>query len=408
MMKFLQKLSCILVAVCFMTGNVSASSLGNYAEIVEGSSKWRVLFDLNSHEIDLEIGGNRQMLNSIIADLQEIHDDETKELDGVRILGYASPEGNIDYNERLSLLRAEAIKNYILENTTIPAKHFQTKAMGENWEELVTLLNQSTWSKASFVVEIISQTEEGVDPELEIKRILGLSGYNEMVDRFYGKLRTASTFEAFSLVPIPEPEPEVVEPEPEPQVVEIQTKPEPVYEVIEKEKDLRFGVHTNVLYWAMKVTPNIELEYYIGTQYSVAVAGVHRWRNEISAISDEFNLWSLTAEGRRWFTDDNKFEGLYAGVYGRFGEYDILLPSFLRSNDNRRQGKNYGGGLSVGYTIKMLRKHPLYVDFGASLGYDRLEYDIYNIQGECNAFQAHVERNSFGLKRLKASILWRF
>lgn len=124
------------------------------------------------------------------------------------------------------------------------------------------------------------------------------------------------------------------------------------------------------------------------------------------------SVWSATGEVKRWFKGDNSFEGLNMGIYGRYGEYDILLPEYLNETEGDwRQGENYGGGLSLGYTVKISKKSPLYFDFGAYVGYDRLIYDVYyEYRGEedCNAFKYHVERDSYGLKRLKASILWRF
>lgn len=414
MIKTLQRLFCMLVVACTVTSNALAVTISDSAEIIEASNSWQVLFDVDSYEIDLNFGSNRLMLRNIINTLESIEADENTELEGVRILGYSSPDGAIDYNERLSLYRAESVRDYIIANSSISSNHFETKAMGENWDELVEILEESDWSRAAEVINIINQTPSGQDPELEIKRIAGNSVYSELQNTFFKQLRSAASFEAFSLTPEPAPEPTPAPapaPEPEP-IVEPTPEPEPVVEVVDQGKNFRLGISTNLLYWAAMVTPNLELEVYIGDRYSIAATGVHRWRDEITAITDDMSVWSATGEVRRWFKGDNLFEGWYAGVYGRYGEYDILLPEIIEEDEYYRQGENYGGGITIGYTQKILRNSPLYLDLGISAGYDRLIYDKYYIYEDtyetCNAFVGHIERDSFGLKRVKVSILWRF
>ena len=48
----------------------------------------------------------------------------------VEIKGYASPEGSTKVNEKLSLARAEAVKNALVKKYNIDANRLTTKGMG--------------------------------------------------------------------------------------------------------------------------------------------------------------------------------------------------------------------------------------------------------------------------------------
>lgn len=48
----------------------------------------------------------------------------------VEIKGYASPEGSKEINEKLSVVRAEAVKNILVKRYKISADRLTTKGMG--------------------------------------------------------------------------------------------------------------------------------------------------------------------------------------------------------------------------------------------------------------------------------------
>ena len=48
----------------------------------------------------------------------------------VEIKGYASPEGNKDFNQALSQKRADAVKNVLVKKYKIAADRLTTKGMG--------------------------------------------------------------------------------------------------------------------------------------------------------------------------------------------------------------------------------------------------------------------------------------
>ena len=48
----------------------------------------------------------------------------------VEIKGYASPEGSKEINEKLSVARAEAVKNILVKRYKISADRLTTKGMG--------------------------------------------------------------------------------------------------------------------------------------------------------------------------------------------------------------------------------------------------------------------------------------
>lgn len=417
MRRHYQKVLCILLLVCITvckTYAINKESDDPIANLIEKSNNWQILFEVDSYVVDESFEGNKEMLKEIVEGLSTMKNNPQYELLGIRIFGYASPDGAMDYNMKLSENRARAIKEYIIAKTGIEEYHFEIEAKGENWEELESLLEKSNWNKADLVLKLIRSTPEGGDPEFQVMDHVEYDVYQRLKNEYFTKLRSASTLETFTIKELEKkPAPvvekkvvEVVEPTPEPAPV---PEPEPVE--VEKVRKKRFGISTNLIYLAYKLTPNIEGEYFFADSYSVAVSGIHRWNNQAAittAISDDINIWNVAGEFRRWFNGDGNHEGWYMGVYGRYGEYDIQVGDFLIGDNNYRQGDNVGGGLSGGYSKKISKRRPFYLDFGLSVGADKVTYDVYEMLEDCNAFYNHIERTTLGLTRAKVAFQWRF
>lgn len=77
----------------------------------KGSS--RLIFKVGSSVIDTDMQDNRDVLDAILKAFELIEQDPNAVLKHIFIAGYASPEGSLAFNTRLSFNRADAVKNYI-------------------------------------------------------------------------------------------------------------------------------------------------------------------------------------------------------------------------------------------------------------------------------------------------------
>lgn len=358
---------------------------------------WTIQFRVNSTEIDPEVNGNAIALREVKQRIDELmaHPDAYT-ITGIRILGWASPEGPLDWNNELSLNRALALKNHIQGITGYSDDRFEVKAMGENWQELIDMLKADNSEMAQKALDIIYNTPEGKDPEVQLKKHNKGRLFQYLKDNYLYKLRSASTIQFIHLIPIEEPEPEpVYVPEPEPVDTVV---PEPECGC----RPPTIGIRTNLANWVTLI-PSIGAEVYIGNRWALMANGTYRWQT-FSAKHNNHNVSTISGELRRFFKGDKVFEGWYMGLYGRYGEYDI------KYGDTGRQGYVGGGGISGGYVFHFNRIKCLYAELGLMAGFDHMNYRRYWYYEptDCNVFDGHRVINRFQLTGLNASLVWRF
>lgn len=122
---------------------------------------------------------------------------------------------------------------------------------------------------------------------------------------------------------------------------------------------------------------------------------------------DEYNLFSLsglTVEPRWWLWGGSRFSGLYAGVYGQYGSFNVRIKEKLEDNST---GLFYGGGISVGWLQPIWRG--FYAEAGVQAGYRRDIVDVYEFTpNSTNKKLATYTLNSFTLQGMNLSIGYRF
>ena len=122
---------------------------------------------------------------------------------------------------------------------------------------------------------------------------------------------------------------------------------------------------------------------------------------------DQYNLFSMTClevEPRWWLWGDSRFRGLYAGVYGQYGSFNVRIKEELEDNST---GLFYGAGISVGWLQPIWRG--FYVEAGLQAGYRSDTVDVYEfIPGSANKKLATYTLNSFTLQGMNLSVGYRF
>ena len=401
-MEYLRRKLCLLAGSILMTCAAWGQILPTDS-LTKDPEAWYIHFKTGKSNLDLEYNGNRGTLQRCIDRVQEIIDKNEYVIDHIRIIGYASPEGPLALNMKLSAARADVLKDYLVAKTGLEPGLFEVVAGGENWNELRVMVEKSDMKEKARILDILNNTPEGTDPEIALKKLPG-GAYRYILNTFYPKLRSASSVQLLKIVPVVAP-PVVKE---EIKVVEVDTvKRTPQKPVVQEPEPCRceppfMAIKTNLASWAALITPNIELEAYLGNRYSIAVEGAYRWLKDSKAKGNSYNVASVSPEVRMYIRDDRSFQGSYWGLYGLYGEYDVKFGS------TGRQGNIRGLGVSYGYIFKFNRFDCLYFDLGISAGYNRLKYDKYFWYDPCNAYKEHKGKNYWGPSKIKASLVWRF
>lgn len=108
-------------------------------------------------------------------------------IDSGSITGYASPEGNAQYNQSLSERRAKSVRDHIqtlYPNANIRA--FAIRGEGDDWAGLTKALERSSLSNRKELQEIISQVS---DVAVRKEKLSKNPSYSTMYDELYPPLR---------------------------------------------------------------------------------------------------------------------------------------------------------------------------------------------------------------------------
>lgn len=172
------------------------------------------------------------------------------------------------------------------------------------------------------------------------------------------------------------------------------------------------GIKTNALLFAgllpdgsmYSPVANAAMEVYFMDRFSAQLSFAYAMPYN---KGDQYNLFSMTSlvvEPRWWLWSGSRFRGLYAGVYGQYGSFDVRIKEKLEDNST---GSFYGGGISVGWLQPVWQG--LYVEAGIQAGYRNDTVDVYElIPGSGNRKLATYTLNSFTLQGMNLSVGYRF
>jgi outer membrane protein OmpA-like peptidoglycan-associated protein len=145
-------------------------------------------FPVARMEINPYFGNNPQELAKVEAIIDRIRHDRNVQVTGVVITGYASPEGNAAFNNRLSWGRAEALAAYLSNRAYIPPRMFRVDYGGEDWDGLAQLVRSSYIQPKETILSIIRY----YSPEERKRHLKALGGgqvYRRMLHELYPPLR---------------------------------------------------------------------------------------------------------------------------------------------------------------------------------------------------------------------------
>ena len=148
-----------------------------------------LFFDVNVSKMDRSFLSNDRLMDSIMFILGDAMRDTTIQITHIQIVGFASFDGRLAYNEKLAGDRAKTIKNYIQSVYAIPDSVFEVANGGESWAELRYQLPKVEFLGRDEVLEIIDTEPDYETREAKIKALHKGATYRYMRDELKYILR---------------------------------------------------------------------------------------------------------------------------------------------------------------------------------------------------------------------------
>ena len=148
-------------------------------------------FAVNRTEIRAEYMNNPRELNKIHAMIDGLKTDSDVKVHSLDIIGYASPEGSLAANKRLSEGRAMALRNYLMKQYDFARNSYNIVFGGENWEGLLKALPSVEMQYKDEVQEIIAKYEIENNREKRLMDLRGGQPYRFLLKNVFPSLRVA-------------------------------------------------------------------------------------------------------------------------------------------------------------------------------------------------------------------------
>lgn len=424
---------------------------------VAQSDSVKVVFALDKATFNPALGNNAASMNRFIDNVVAAANSGT--LEHIDIHGYASPEGPFRNNDRLSRQRCNVIADFLNRNAGIPFDYIRTYPGGIAWEGLRALVNENHDTPSrDAVLDILDEylpqaaTDRAKSDQCRDNLMALDNGrtFKWMIENLFPRLRYSLAVYIFttldsvlvhttdgpnagvtddsavnltdnsgndeppqniSVTPLAdnalsnsntEDTPSSTEDTPSSSHAEdtdASLLPPPVdFSNTPHYKPLhRLAVKTNLLYDAA-LLPNLEAEYRINDNWSVALEGGVAWWGSY-ARERSYRLAMLSPEVKRWIRPRAPWHGFYVGAFAGGGLYDFQkgTPGY--------SGEGVMGGLSVGYMWPLTRCLSLEAEVGA--GYLFTRYKEYKPIDGHHVYQRTKEMNYFGPLKVKFSLVWR-
>lgn len=342
--------------------------------------------------------------------------DSTLRLTHVRVVGGASPEGSVSFNEWLSRQRADRIFRNLSETLSIPDSITSFTFLGRDWNGLrrSVMLDSGVPYRDEVLTlldEIVSRSSGGETESMRnLARLKSLRGgvpYLYLYRRHFPQLRASRLALDFER-PVPVP---VVNPVAVPDTVFVC---DTVY--VEKIvywcppcKPFYMDLKTNMLFDALAV-PNFGVEFYLGKNLSIAGQWMYGWWDN-NPKHYWWRIYGGEIDFRWWFgrqAHEKPLTGHHLGIYGGVLTYDFELgkTGYMGGLPGKTLWDrcNYQGGIEYGYSLPVAKR--LNIDFTIGIGYFGGKYIVYEPKDKCYVWKETRMRNWFGPTKAEVSLVW--
>ena len=413
-----------IVMVVLMPTTLLANA---YAASIQDSLRTTIYFRPGYSLLELSYRDNAANMKALTQGIQTIKGNPCVQLQHIRILSAASPEGNSALNKRVAKRRGERLRDYLKETLVLPDSIFTVSSAGEDWQGLAALIAKEKTPWRNKALQIIRHTPEWVTRngkvvdgrKRQLQNLDGGKAWKYMLDNHFYTLRTGAvvvcevkTLAAESTPSAAEARLEQARPgahaEARPESAS-QSPSSPPFPAIPSQVHPEqesppvasyFALKSNLLYDALLV-PNLSLEASIGSGWTLGAGGMFAWWSK-DAKHRYWRIYGGDLEIRKYFGTLSKskpLQGHHLGIYGDFLTYDFEFGA-----KGYQSKATYAAGIKYGYSHPIANR--LNLDFALGIGYLHSNYKTYVPRDGCYVYQETKKQKWLGPTQAEISLVW--
>ena len=412
-----------IVMVVLMPTTLLANA---YAASIQDSLRTTIYFRPGYSLLELSYRDNAANMKALTQGIQTIKGNPCVQLQHIRILSAASPEGNSALNKRVAKRRGERLRDYLKETLVLPDSIFTVSSAGEDWQGLASLIAKEKTPWRNKALQIIRHTPEWVTRngkvvdgrKRQLQNLDGGKAWKYMLDNHFYTLRTGAvvvcevkTLAAESTPSAAEASQEQARLESASQQSASQSPSSPPFPAIPSQVHPSsesqapsiasyFALKSNLLYDALLV-PNLSLEASIGSGWTLGAGGMFAWWSK-DAKHRYWRIYGGDLEIRKYFgtlAKSKPLQGHHLGIYGDFLTYDFEFGA-----KGYQSKATYAAGIKYGYSHPIANR--LNLDFALGIGYLHSNYKTYVPRDGCYVYQETKKRKWLGPTQAEISLVW--
>ncbi|MCL2072335.1 MAG: DUF3575 domain-containing protein [Marinilabiliaceae bacterium] len=392
------------------------------------SDKVALHFPVNSSRLLNDFSGNAEALRL----LDKIWRDKRfySTIDSIIIHGYASPEGDIYHNMRLSYERAQAIKDYIVQNHPYISSHkIYPKGQFVDFKAVEEIIDRESYmpyrSEAQRILRIKGISDQ--DRIILLHKVGGGEFIRHFARYYSGSLRSAIGLLFYKDNQLVSNEQlmkiirdtvyvEVTKEELKIETLVVYMPSDTVYidnyyyQAEEEVEELRKPIvafKTN-LFFDVLTALNFEFEFPISKRFSLLGEVITPWwLSEKKQYA--FEVFNANVEGRVWFGPREHrpvISGGFLGIYAGAGYFDIEW-----GNKGYQGDFTVSTGITLGYAKVIGRKGNFRMEYSISGGYFKTSYSEYEPRfGSDDKWHLISQKDGnfswIGPSKVKISLAW--
>ena len=403
-----------------------------YAASIQDSLRTTIYFRPGYSLLELSYRDNAANMKALTQGIQTIKGNPCVQLQHIRILSAASPEGNSALNKRVAKRRGERLRDYLKETLVLPDSIFTVSSAGEDWQGLASLIAREKTPWRNKALQIIRHTPEWVTRngkvvdgrKRQLQNLDGGKAWKYMLDNHFYTLRTGAvvvcevkTLAAESTPSAAEARLEQARPGAHAEARSEQARPEsasqspssPPFPAIPSQVHPEqepppgasyLALKSNLLYDALLI-PNLSLEASIGSGWTLGAGGMFAWWSK-DAKHRYWRIYGGDLEIRKYFGTLSKskpLQGHHLGIYGDFLTYDFEFGA-----KGYQSKATYAAGIKYGYSHPIANR--LNLDFALGIGYLHSNYKTYVPRDGCYVYQETKKRKWLGPTQAEISLVW--
>ena len=412
-----------IVMVVLMPTTLLANA---YAASIQDSLLTTIYFRPGYSLLELSYRDNAANMKALTQGIQTIKGNPCVQLQHIRILSAASPEGNSALNKRVAKRRGERLRDYLKETLVLPDSIFTVSSAGEDWQGLAALIAKEKTPWRNKALQIIRHTPEWVTRngkvvdgrKRQLQNLDGGKAWKYMLDNHFYTLRTGAVVVCEVKTLAAEGTPSAAEASQEqarseqarlesasqspssPPFPAIPSQVHPSSESQSPPVASYFALKSNLLYDALLV-PNLALEASIGSGWTLGAGGMFAWWSK-DAKHRYWRIYGGDLEIRKYFGTLSKskpLQGHHLGIYGDFLTYDFEFGA-----KGFQSKATYAAGIKYGYSHPIANR--LNLDFALGIGYLHSNYKTYVPRDGCYVYQETKKRKWLGPTQAEISLVW--